>query len=232
MFVKVFVLGRPGSGKTTAIHHLLESARQHKILALNVDDYSILYHMSRQDIYHKQFRDTDYNGFDVLDPSVFDTALEILEQEIRTTASSAQNGIITIEFARHDYRYALSKFQPDFLEDAYVFFVDADLHTCIQRIYQRVASPLAVDNHFVSDQVMHAYYSNDNWLYVNTQLKKEYNIHKEVKAFRNTGSITTLYTTIDEFIEDIIQTEFHNNSLSQPEITETDRAMSPQLITC
>ena len=226
MFVKVFVLGRPGSGKTTAVHHLLEAAQRRNVLTLTMDDYSILYHMSRHDTQCHQFRETDFGGFDVLDPAAFDTALEILEQKVRMATSSTQNGIITIEFARDDYRDAFSKFQPDFLEDAYVFFVDADLKTCIQRIHQRVTTPLVPDAHFVSDYVMERYYSHDNWSYINTQLQAEYHMCKVVKAFRNTGSLSRLFITIDEFIEHIVRTEFSDHSLHRGKIREAEATLA------
>ena len=208
MLVKIFVLGRPGSGKTTAIHHLLTLARQHNYSAQSIDDYSILYRMSRDEAHREQFRSTAYGGFDVLDLSIFDTALEILEQQVQTMSDQERDCIITIEFARNDYCQALSKFSPEFLKDAYVFFVDADLDTCIERIYQRVTSPLATNNHFVSDYIMHTYYSNDNWSYVSTQLKSAHHIYKDVRSFRNTGNLPQLLNAVEDFAEMIFHTEF------------------------
>ncbi|GCE25945.1 hypothetical protein KDA_14290 [Dictyobacter alpinus] len=208
MLVKIFVLGRPGSGKTTAIHHLLTLARQYDYSALSMDDYSILYRMSRDERHREQFRSTAYGGFDVLDLSIFDTALEVLQQQVEEMTNLEGDGIITIEFARNDYCQALSKFSPEFLKDAYVFFVDADLDTCIKRIYQRVTSPLATNNHFVSEYIMHTYYSNDNWSYVSTQLKSAHHIYKDVRAFHNTGSLPLLLDAVEDFAEIIFRTEF------------------------
>jgi uridine kinase len=209
MLVKVFVLGRPGSGKSTAMYHLLTLARQRNYSALSIDDYNILYHMSQQDTQHIQFRSTNYDGFDVLDPSVFDTALEVLEQQVQSTLALEVDGIITIEFARNDYAQALSKFSPEFLKDAYVFFVDADLDTCIERIYQRVTSPFTPSNHFVSDYVMHTYYNQENWSYVSSDLKTAHHIYKDVQTFRNIGNVYALLHTVENFAERLFQTEFH-----------------------
>ncbi|WP_126549718.1 AAA family ATPase [Dictyobacter kobayashii] len=208
MLVKVFVLGRPGSGKTTAIHHLLNLAQQRDYSAFSIDDYSILYRMSRDERYHEQFRRTAYDGFDVLDLSVFDTALQNLEQQVQAMSAHASNGIITIEFARNDYAQALSQFSADFLKDAYIFFVDADLETCIERIYQRVASPRTQSGHFVSDYIMHTYYSYDNWSYVSTQLMSVYHIYKMAQTFRNTGSVSHLLAQVERFAEHIFLNEF------------------------
>jgi adenylate kinase family enzyme len=215
MLVKVFVLGRPGSGKTTAMYHLLTLARQRNYSALSIDDYNILHRMSQQDTQHIQFRSTTYDGFDVLDPTVFDTALEMLEQQVQNMAVLETDGIITIEFARNDYAQALSKFSLEFLQDAYVFFVDADLDTCIERIYQRVTSPFAPSNHFVSDYVMHTYYNHENWSYVSSDLKRAHHIFKDVQSFRNTGNVCSLLETVGDFAEQLFQTEFHAPPLSK-----------------
>ena len=113
MLVKVFFLGRPGSGKTTAMYHLLTLARQRNYSALSIDDYNILQHMSQQDSQHTQFRSTTYGGFDVLDPAVFDLALDELEQQVEKMTTLEGNGIITIEFARNGYAQTLRKFSPE-----------------------------------------------------------------------------------------------------------------------
>ena len=39
--------------------------------------------MSKQDSQHTQFRSTTYGGFDVLDPAVFDLALDVLERQVQ-----------------------------------------------------------------------------------------------------------------------------------------------------
>jgi adenylate kinase family enzyme len=208
MLVKVFFLGRPGSGKTTAMYHLLALARQRNYSALSIDDYNILLHMSQQDSHHTQFRSTTFGGFDVLDPEVFDIALDVLEQQVQKMTTLEEDGIITIEFARNDYAQTLSKFSPEFLKDSYVFFVDADLDTCIERIYQRVTSPFTPSNHFVSDYIMHTYYNHENWSYVSSDVKTAHHIYKGVQTFRNTGNVPSLLHTVEDFAEQLFQAEF------------------------
>ena len=216
MLVKVFVLGRPGSGKTTAMYHLLTLAHQRNYSTLSIDDYTILHSMSQQDTQHIQFRSTTFDGFDVLDPSVFDTALEILEQQVQRMADLDTDGVITIEFARDDYAQALSKFSLEFLQDSYVFFVDADLELCINRIYQRVTSPFTPSNHFVSDYIMRTYYSHENWSYISSDLKTAYHIFKGVQSFRNTGNMYSLLHAVENFAERLFQAEFHTTPCVEP----------------
>jgi len=208
MLVKIFVLGRPGSGKTTAIQELSNRAHHHAYSALCIDDYNILSRMSQEDTLHEKFRTTDYGGFDVLDLSVFDTALEVLEQQAQAALQTEQDGIMTIEFARNDYRQALRRFSPDFLKDAYIFFVEADLHTCIQRIYERATKPTQLKRHFVSNYIMQTYYSKDNWTYVLDNLKTEYNIYKTIATFYNTGPLSDLIEKVNDFAEQLFAQEF------------------------
>lgn len=215
MLVKIFFLGRPGSGKTTAIQELCDIARRRAYSTICMDDYHILSHMSQADTQRKKFRTTDYGGFDVLDPTVFDTALEILEQQVQAALQTKRDGIITIEFARNDYRQALRLFSPDFLKDAYIFFIEADLNTCIQRIHQRATNSTGPKQHFVSNYIMHTYYSKDNWTYVTREMKAEYSIHKKIASYYNTGSLSGLLKVVNEFAEDLFVHEFclHNSLL-------------------
>ncbi len=230
MLIKVFVLGRPGSGKTTAIHELSNIAYHHAYSALCIDDYDILARMSQEDTLHEKFRTTDYGGFDVLEHSVFDTALEILERQTQAALQTEKDGIITIEFARDDYRQALHTFSPDFLKDAYIFFVEANLDTCIRRIHKRATKPTQLGHHFVSDYIMHTYYSKDNSTYFMDELKTEYSINKTIATFYNTGPLSNLVERVNEFAEHLFTQEFHARNYRQTDLTTADNLS--QLLSC
>src|SRR6267142_1165556 len=105
MVVKVFVLGRPGSGKSTASRCLRQIPQRHDWTVVHFNDYDILKEMFLADIHHEKFRPTAHNGFDAIDLSVLDHALQELERRVLRANSSAQ--MVTIEFARNDYREAL-----------------------------------------------------------------------------------------------------------------------------
>jgi dephospho-CoA kinase len=220
MLVKIFVLGRPGSGKSTAVRHFVMLAQRRNYPVVCVKDYDILYRMFQEDRSYKQFRPADYGGFDVLDHTAFDTALNYLEQDILTFPSSEEKKIMTIEFARSNYHTALKLFHSETLRDAYVLFVDADLKNCIDRIHKRVKSPFEVDHHFVSDYIMRSYYSEENWMYVSSLLKKEYPFLKEVVPMCNMGSASHLRSGVSKFAEMIFQKEFVEGTLVSKQETK------------
>src|SRR5438105_3838095 len=153
MLVKVFFLGRSGSGKTTAMNHMLWRAERGGYDALFVKDYPILYKMFQEDHNHTRFRPADYGGFEVVDFDAFDDVLTQVEELVQEYVSSSQHhGIVVIEFARRDYQEALKKFTPAFLQDSYFFFVEAPVETCIERIRQRVIFPTTPDRHYVPEK--------------------------------------------------------------------------------
>jgi hypothetical protein len=208
MGVKVFVLGRPGSGKSTVAHHMIELASRRGYQSLFVQDYDILYKMFLNDRKHEQFRPTDRGGFDVIDYAVLDSALRQMEKEVEDVLTLKRTDMVCIEFARNDYRAALKIFSPMFLRDAYFFFIDSDVEFCIRRVQERVTDPPLPDHHFVSEYVMRTYYSNDNWEYMAQLCKQEYEFCEEIVAVRNDGLLSVLMDEVNDFAERIFQRNF------------------------
>ncbi len=224
MGVKVFVLGRPGSGKSTVARHMLEVASRRGYQSLFVQDYDILYKMFLNDRKHEQFRPVDRGGFDVLDYSVLDSALHQMEKEVEDALTLKHIDMVCIEFARNDYRAALSLFSPLFLRNAYFFFIDSDLEFCIRRVQERVTDPPLPDHHFVSEHVMRTYYSNNNWEYMVQQCAREYELCEEIVAVRNDGLLSALMDEAGDFTKRILQREF-------VELLAENRAGNPPVFT-
>ena len=224
MLKKVFFLGRPGSGKSTAARYMIELAQRRNYSTFYMKDYDILYHMflkdRARDRSQQQFRPADYDGFDVLDTILFDTALKKLEANILAIPDAEKLQMVVIEFARDDYRHALQLFEPEFLHDSYIFFVDADLQVCINRIHKRVETPSEPDHHFVSDYIMQTYYNKDNWMYVSSLLKEEYPFFKHVEFIRNTELLPDLLAQVGNFADIVFQNEV--NQQKQPEELNAD----------
>ncbi|SRR6266700_196388 len=216
MSVKVFVLGRSGSGKTTVARRIVELAKSREYKARRMKDYHLLFKMYQEDTNGDNFQPAAYGGFQVTNYTVFDRALEELEEDVTRKISEDTEEIVTIEFARGSYHDAFLKFSPDFIQNAYFFFIDAGVETCIERISQRVTDPPTSDHHYVPDEIMRRYFDKDNWFYMANKFKNDYNISKEVVLYHNTGSIEELYAQVDRFTETIFTNEF---SATKPEVT-------------
>jgi hypothetical protein len=214
--VKVFLLGRPGSGKTSAFYMLKKIARKKKKKAIRFREYAILRDMTREDGYKDKFCASEFGGFDILDFSVFDESAKRLEKRIQSylteTSTSNKNELIFVELARDDYSKAMKCFSPEFLKDAYFLFTEANIEICIKRIQYRVAHPRKTDGHYVSDYIVKGYYSKHNLPYMDSKFRLEYNIQKYVMAIENTGSLQKLAKMIKYFAKVIFTREF-----SEPE---------------
>jgi len=198
--VKIFVLGRPGSGKSSAARRIAKLARRRNCSTIRVNDYDILQEMFKADVEYKKFRLTDYNGFDVQDFSILDTALEEAEQRARKQMRFAD--IVVIEFARDNYAVALKRFSRAFLQDAYFLFLDTDTRTCIRRIHNRVINPSTSDDHFVSDKILNFYYHTQEM----PDTLTEYGIDKErIEVINNKGSRDKFDKKINNFVDTIFE---------------------------
>jgi adenylate kinase family enzyme len=209
--VKVFVLGRSGSGKTTVVNYIKLLAREKGWNAIHIKDYPILYEMFQKDIKENggKFEPAAYGGFKVVDFAAFNNVLKVLEELIqrkeKELRKSEAHEIILIEFARRSYREVLRIFSDDFLRDAYFFYIEADVDTCVQRIQQRVASftpeKRLQDHHYVPEAILRSYFNQDDWDYMAHKFKKDFGITKEVAAYRNIGSYIDLLEQVERFME-------------------------------
>jgi thymidylate kinase len=180
----VFILGLPGSGKSTAARYIEVLARDRQWVVSCFNDYSILYKMFQDDHEGRRFRSTKhkgYDGFDVLDHTAFDEALKTFKGKIveAESAQSAKDQLIIIEFARDNYSKALGEFFPEYLKNAYFLFIDANVPVCKQRIKDRVENPKFPDDHYVSEFIFETYYDRDNRQYFNsvaTQLELNFGV--------------------------------------------------------
>lgn len=160
MLVPFFVFGCPGSGKSTAAHCVETIIRDkgEEWSVFRINDYKILDGWFYEDIEHSKFRPREYGGFDILVPELYDEALQVLKRKVQEYEPSKENEFIIIEFARCDYQSALEQFGKEFMQEAYFLFLEADIETCVQRIFERVHKPVrTLDDHFTSEFVFECY---------------------------------------------------------------------------
>lgn len=207
MAVKLFILGLPGSGKSTVARHISNYASGRQWSSTRINDYIILQDMFQSDTKHKQFKPADHGGFDVLDHLVFDTALRKLEQKVKIPISSEKlEKIVLIEFSRNDYEKAFRQFSQVFLQDAYFLYLHVDLETCKRRIQERIAHPDTEDDFFVSEYIFESYYSGDNGRFLPQILERIYRIdNQRVMVIDNSGSQEVSFALINRFVDTIIE---------------------------
>jgi thymidylate kinase len=218
MSVKLFILGLPGSGKSTVARYIIDHVGKQKsdCHTARINDYDILYAMYKADIAGK-FRPAEHNGFDILDlsdPSMLDSALKTAEQEAnraeQTTNNHAQATfkpmLILIEFARDDYSHALQQFSPGFLRGAYFLFLDARIEICKARVQERVAHPHTKDDHEVSDYIFDSYYDKDSAHALSANVIADHGIEQQrVKVLDNNGAFDDIRDEIESFVDTIVK---------------------------
>src|SRR6266567_1890183 len=190
MTVKLFVLGLPGSGKSTIAREIAKNIDNRGLENIRINDYAILEQMFHDDVERKKFRPADYGGFDVIDLAVIDAALEQLEQSVQYLISYKSEMVILIEFSRDDYRRAFKLFSEAFLQDAYFLYLDTEFETCKKRIRNRIDSPSYDDDYYVSEYIFDTYYHNDDGKCLSQILINEYGIDKQhIRGIDNNSSL-------------------------------------------
>jgi gluconate kinase len=202
MVRNVFLLGRPGSGKTSVASLLKMFAGDQGWLTHYTNDYEHLQKMFLQEIAEciplerRNFRLTgpeECHGFDVINFSVLCEVLEKMRKEVEEVESESaeeDNILCLIEFARDSYHDALQLFGSKLLQDAHLLYLDVDLERCIERNHRR-------SDHFVSDEIMRTYYRNDDWARVMYNLQHNY----DKCIIRNTGTFQDLKQEIEEWVD-------------------------------
>ena len=207
MAVKLFVLGLPGSGKSAVARYIAPYARDKGWKATHFNDYAILKQMFHDDT-KKQFKAACHGGFDVIDFTVIDTALQRLEQEVNQHLSSAkpkQQEIVLIEFARNNYQKAFQQFNQDFLQDAYFLYLDAKINVCKHRIRNCVNNPVFEDDYHVSKYIFKKYYHKDDGKDLPDFLERDYQIGKHrVLVIDNNCSLEASSKSINSSIDFVI----------------------------
>lgn len=210
MAIKIFVLGNPGSGKSTVSRYIVDYViRQHPNWTANhVNDYGNLRKMFEEERGGRRFRPTKkYGGFVVLDPDVYYEALEKLEEQV-LELDTTSNKLIVIEFARNNYRKALRQFSYDFLQDSYFVFLDVNIETCMHRIDTRIAHQETKDDYFVSPFVFKQYHHSlkDTRQYISLNFKTDYELEEErVKVIANQNTKEEFEKPVKDFIDIIFK---------------------------
>ncbi len=221
MAVKVFLFGRPGSGKSAVFRHIEKYLEEQyeDWPAVHFSDYEILQQMFQFEklfqvaVERRKFLSSEHDGFDVRDFSVLDTALKELEKQVRYRWDPNKDEIIAIEFARDDYTKALKQFMPGFLQNAHFLFIEVSMKTCIRRIHERISQPISADDHFVSENILQSYYSQQQ---PPRHLERDYGIDaSKIHIIHNGGSEQDLIKKVKRLVDTIIKTDPHSSAIEE-----------------
>ncbi len=203
MVEKLFVLGCSGSGKSTAARYLARLVGSSGCSVARITDYGYLYEKFKAHTGDEKFASACYDGFEVYDLTVYDTALKWLEGEV--IQRSKKNEMVIIEFARADYREALKLFNDGFLQNAYFLYLTSRPDACIDRIHERVVNRTTLDDHFVPDNIVTSYRHQDNRSYIANDLKKDFAVSDEqIGIISNNESLEKFIEHLEQYFETII----------------------------
>lgn len=218
MVTKLFILGRPGSGKSTIARYITKSAKQKGWDTTYYCDYGILWGMFQRELYgprclQQHFERVDHNGFRVIDFSVLDPALNSIQRRVNSALKDCNPNakrLIVIEFARDNYIQAFRQFDPIFLQDAHFLFLDAKVDTCIPRIHYRAAHcESRHDDHFVSDDIIAGYYQKDSTPLMIRELAEVFDLNNQKMQKLQTDGL------LDELLNDFVP-DYTYHLLEQP----------------
>lgn len=204
MTVKLFLLGRPGCGKSRTAKYVETLIRNNgwDWITSNFKDYDILHEMAENDSFHEEILLHEDGSFDVKKASKLDEAIHALESRVNENFpnidvhQSGNNQFIIIELARGNYDDAFGQFLPVFLQNAYFLLIDADFDECKKRIKQRITSS-DPDNHDISTFVMETYYRNQHPLTMEHLLPR-------FQMLNNNGEWDGFIKELEPFIRQIL----------------------------
>lgn len=210
MVVKLFILGLPGSGKTTLAHHIIDYVERYHTnwFIRHVNDYEILFKKFEEDTSHELFHATrKYKGFIVKKKIVYDDVLKEVEQRIQLY--SVGNELALIEFVRSSYDEAFEIFSHDFVHNSsYFLLLETSKVACKRRISERADHPLSPDDHYVPGTIFKSYRKKDYKRYIASGLKADYEIdERKIKIINNGGQIQDIIKDVEDFLNFILVQE-------------------------
>jgi hypothetical protein len=211
LFRKLFVLGMPGSGKSTIAQVIKQHVQQ---IAgwdgRHVSDYEILARLFREQ--RNRFLPAPYDGFTIRDPALYNEVLQKLEEQVKAIeqdATPGRNQLVLIEFARCNYQPAFKAFSLDFLKDASFLFLDVNIKVCQERVFQRVHKLKDEKTRFdcfVPRGIFTRYRLCENSEYFRDVFRDEYGISQSrLKIITNDDALREALTEINSFVDGVLK---------------------------
>lgn len=156
----IFLIGRPGSGKSEIANELFEYLQQlnyQKESIGYIDDYNIL---------HDWSKDPNINGVEYHEPDGFivneNDIYSRCELELIHRIDNSENEVLIVEFSRSIYcdffRNLLNK---DIMKKSLTFYLNTSVKTCLQRNINRKYSG-QIPTKYVPEDIIKDFYENDD----------------------------------------------------------------------
>jgi len=160
----VFLLGRPGCGKST-IYCLLEQKLKKEGLArevMRIDDFPVLKELLDRDTQLKRHYRKE-GGFVVTDFTILDEVLKRINDQLGGLERPGR--VIFVEFARDRYTDALRNFDREVLGRALICYIYCPFDVCVERNVRRFeeAKGKTLDDHIAPRDIMERYYRYDDY---------------------------------------------------------------------
>lgn len=159
----VFLLGRPGCGKS-AVYRILSERIKERGLAedtTRIDDFPILEKFLEEDENRDKHLEKE-GGFEVTDLSLLDDVLKKINKKLKDLKRTQE--LVFVEFSRASYRRAMKNFDPEVLEDSLIVYIYCPFEICLQRNKERFERGAEeADDHIVPVDMMESYYKGDDY---------------------------------------------------------------------
>lgn len=199
MLKYIFLLGRPGCGKSFVSNILTEKLRSGEVAEKfeKIDDFPVLKELLGKDKdLQKHIRKN--GGFAITERSILNEALQIINQ--RLPQITLPKKIIFIEFARNNYKEALNNFSSEILKNSIILYIKTSFEICIKRNRERFKKKKNINDHIVPPYIMESYYKTDD---IEQSLFKNKEIELEnIFVLENDNiSIEELKSKLDDFVK-------------------------------
>lgn len=158
----VFLIGRPGCGKSVVYKLLAEQlwASGYKGELVRIDDFPILKRIFEQDVEQKRHRRFPEGGMKITDDKVWNDLSRALNEQALELQSPDR--LLFIEFSRDSYARAFRHFSPEVMCNSVILYIDAPFDLCWERNARRVREEKGLDAHLVSREEMEKTYLRDD----------------------------------------------------------------------
>lgn len=181
MFDYVFLLGRPGSGKSAIYRELERRIREEGLASevMRIDDFPVLKELLDRDVEFKRHYRKE-GGFVVTDFTLLDDVLREMNTKLNKLRKPSR--VIFVEFARDKYANALKNFDREVLGRALLLYIYCPFDVCVARNVRRFkeAKGKNVDDHIAPSDIMEKYYRHED--YEELFLKSEDALKKQAPA--------------------------------------------------